>query len=552
VRFIATDRLTTLFAISAGVSVAVVCWIGYRAVTESRAKSLLLAEQQSSRIADLVLSALARDMSGVQVSVLTSAQWNQFQPDHPHEVNELVASAFARYPYPDAFFAWKAATPFTHVAFFARAERRPPWTSNGTSDFAFPVDIQSQPVVAARLMNRIAADAKNSRILSVFELPLGGEPYQVVAQLTYSDIYRQQLASVVGFTVNLQWVRAHYFAELAGEVWTLGKGAETGLIMHIRDDQDRVVAGSAFDEGEMATHRRTFDLLFLDSVAVFPVRGYAPQTWSIAVTSASAPTLFRETVNTTRLVAFGGISGLVFATGLVLTVRAARARARLTELRTDFVSTVTHELKTPIATIKAAAETLARDRLTGMSVQTCGRIVVMESDRLARLVENLLAYSRITDVADTYRFVPVDVAAVLNDIQENFEARLDQHGFELDIRIASGTKPVRGERFALRLLFGNLVDNAIKYSGAQRRLTLTASGSDAHVIVEVKDTGIGIDAAELPHVLKKFGRGKTAPHGGSGLGLAIASRIAEDHGGSLRIESAPGCGTTVTVTLPAA
>jgi signal transduction histidine kinase len=221
-------------------------------------------------------------------------------------------------------------------------------------------------------------------------------------------------------------------------------------------------------------------------------------------------------------------------------------------MRTDFVSTVTHELKTPIATIKAAAETLARDRLTGMSVQTCGRIVVMESDRLARLVENLLAYSRITDVANTYAFAPVEVAAVLNDIQENFEARLDRHGFELDIRIAAGTKAVRGDRFALRLLFGNLVDNAIKYSGQHRRLTLRASGTDTHVVVEVEDTGIGIDPAELPQVLKKFGRGKTVPHGGSGLGLAIASRIAEDHGGALRIESMPDRGTTVSVTLPAA
>lgn len=551
-RLIATERLTTVFAISAGVSVAVLCWIGYRAVSESRAKSLLLAEQQSSRIADLVLTALARDMSGVQVSVLTSAQWSQFQPEHPHEVNEIVASAFARYPYPDAFFAWRAASPYTHTAFFVRAERRPPWTSGGTAEFAFPVDIQRQPDVATQLLNRLAADAKNGRQLSVFEMPIGGQPYQVVAQLTYSDVYRQQLASVVGFTVNLQWVRSHYFLDLADEVWTLGRGAETGLVMHIRDDHGRVVAGSAFDEGELVTHRRTFDLLFLDKVAVFPVRGYTPQTWSVAVSSASAPTLLRETANTTRLVAFGGISGLVFAAGLVLTVRAARASARLIEMRTDFVSTVTHELKTPIATIKAAAETLARDRLTGMSVQTCGRIVVMESDRLARLVENLLAYSRITDVADTYAFTAIDVAAVLNDIQEDFEARLDRHGFELEIRIATGTKPVRGDRFALRLLFGNLVDNAIKYSGHDRRLTLRASGTDTHVVVEVEDTGVGIDPAELPQVLKKFGRGKTAPHGGSGLGLAIASRIAEDHGGSLRIESTPGRGTLVSVTLPTA
>jgi signal transduction histidine kinase len=348
-------------------------------------------------------------------------------------------------------------------------------------------------------------------------------------------------------------VREHYFVDLAKEVWSLGRGAETGLMMHIRDDQGRLVAGSTFNEVEDLTRRRTFELLFLDAESAFPAPGeYSPRTWSIAVSSSNDSPLFQESNNASRLVFFGGLSGLVFAIGLGLTVRAAKANARLSEMRTDFVSTVTHELKTPIATIKAAAETLARDRLTAMSAQTCGRIVVMEIGRLARLVENLLAYSRITDVADTYSFAPVDVAVLFNDLQEDFEARLDRHGFELDIRIEPGTRPIRGDRFALRLLFGNLVDNAIKYSDTRRTLALSAFGSANQVTVEVADKGIGIATDELSKVTKKFSRGKAAKQAGSGLGLAIASRIAEDHGGRLEIHSTPDIGTTVTVILPAA
>jgi signal transduction histidine kinase len=221
-------------------------------------------------------------------------------------------------------------------------------------------------------------------------------------------------------------------------------------------------------------------------------------------------------------------------------------------MRSDFVSAVTHELKTPIATIKAAAETLAKDRLTGMSVRTCGRIMMMESSRLARLVENLLAYARMTDVTDSYTFQPVEVAAIFNDIQQDFEGRLDRNGFELNLEIEPDARLVSGDRFALRLLFGNLVDNAIKYSHERRTVELRASREQSQIKIIVSDQGVGIPAEELTHVVRKFVRARAAAGGGSGLGLAIASRIAQDHHGTLTINSRVGQGTTVSVILPAA
>jgi signal transduction histidine kinase len=111
---------------------------------------------------------------------------------------------------------------------------------------------------------------------------------------------------------------------------------------------------------------------------------------------------------------------------------------------------------------------------------------------------------------------------------------------------------VKGDRLALRLLFDNLVDNAIKYAGANRILMLNATSVGRDVHIDVIDSGIGIPENELPLVTRKFVRGSAAPAGGSGLGLAIATRIATDHGGRLDIRSAVGHGTTVTVVLPAA
>jgi signal transduction histidine kinase len=187
-----------------------------------------------------------------------------------------------------------------------------------------------------------------------------------------------------------------------------------------------------------------------------------------------------------------------------------------------------------------------------MSFQACGRIVMMEAGHLSHLVDNLLAYSRIADVADIYTFEPLNVDALFNDVQQVTEGQLDQRGFELSMTIAPGVPQVRADRSALRLLFVNLVDNAMKYSRADRRVLFNARQQGRMVQIEVVDCGVGIPAAEIPLVTHKFVRGRQVASGGSGLGLAIAKRIAEDHGGSLSISSVVGSGTTVTVTLPAA
>jgi signal transduction histidine kinase len=243
----------------------------------------------------------------------------------------------------------------------------------------------------------------------------------------------------------------------------------------------------------------------------------------------------------------GAVAGRIFA------FRDISAERVVEEMRSDFVSTVTHELKTPIATIRAAAETWSQNRLSGVDTfQSYGRLVVNEAKRLSRLVENLLAYARITDVAQVYAFEPLPVGILFKDIQQEFEAQLDESGFDLHINLPPDIGPVRGDRLALRLLFDNLIDNAIRYTRAERHIQLSAERSAATITIHVSDSGIGIPPEEIPFVTQKFVRGRGAPSGGSGLGLAIAARITRDHDGTLTIRSALGQGTTVSVSLPAA
>lgn len=547
------DRLASKLAVGICASVALLSWFGYRAIVEWRSTSVLLASRRASEAADLLRTALARDMSGVQESILISPEWNHFLSDRPQDVEYLVASAFARYPYPQSFFAWRQGANRDAMVFFNRADRRPPWSPPPLEPNRFPVEVMRESSIAQRITNGILADAAHSHQVSVFNLQIDDATYQVVAQLTYGDIYREQLSGFVGFTVDLQWVKEHYFSELANELWQIGPGTEHGLTLSVVDDDGHVVAGSPIAADTPLTHRRRLPLgFFLADADVDRPQLHARDVWTVVVSASGDPSLSRAVRVANRMFIVGAASALALAVGLMMTVRAERAGSQLAQMRSDFVSTVTHELKTPIATIQAAADTLSRDRLSGMTFQACGRIVSMETKRLSHLVENLLAYSRITDVADTYAFEPLDIAVVFSDVQQAFEAVLDQRGFELDMTIAPGTPRIRGDRLALRLLFDNLVDNAVKYSGSQRSLLLSATPALPAVRIDVVDSGVGIPADEIALVTRKFVRGRGASASGSGLGLTIARRIAEDHGGTLRIRSEVGVGTAVTVTLPAA
>lgn len=547
-------RAADWLAVAACVSVTLLFWFGHHAIQEWRQSALLLAERRSSEAADLLVEALSRNMRGVQESVLASQQWQAFAGNQPYEMGSLVAVAFARYSYPESFFAWKAGKPLDQFWFFTRANRRPPWLASQPGPSRFPVVIEHDDEVALGLMERLLGEASRGRRITVFETVISGVAYQIVAQLTYSDPFREHLSEIVGFTVNLSWVHQHYFADLSRQVREIGADAENGLTLSVTDATGNQVAGARINDTGTLVNQRSLSLTFVDPDVVLDLRGdLLKRPWTVKVSAANDPALSRAISGANQTLAIGAVAALALTVGLVLTARAQSSAAKLAELRSNFVSTVTHELKTPISTIRAAAETLAQGRLHGIeSFREYGRIVVSEAKRLTRLVENLLAYSRMTDVADVYLFKPLEVSVLFNDIQEQFERQLDEAGFDLQISIEPYSLTVRGDRLALMLLFDNLVDNALRYSNSVRRLTLAARAHGASVVFEVSDSGIGIPADELPHVQQKFVRGSSVLPGGSGLGLAIATRIARDHGGEIAIRSIVGSGTTVNVTLPSA
>ena len=527
-------------------------WFGYRATDQWQRSATLLADHRAREAADLLTRALTRDMAGVQSSILNSPELNSQAFDSPYEVNDLVALAFARYPYPEFFFGW---TPDSGGAvMFARTDRLPSWITAHDRADVYPVEVRRGSAEIAALRSRVESDIAERRRYSVFDTSIGGERYQVVVLLDYRHITRERLDRAFGVAINLRWVRDHYFNDILKQVAQIAgnTGATSFAIM---DEHGRRVAGTLEPDSLQNTARRTFPVLFFDPtvLAVRPPADLAQRSWSVATSAAGDPTFVLAARGARRSLVVVGAGVALLALSLLATARAARASAAVATVRADFVATVTHELKTPLSTIRAVGETLLRGRVkTDHDLKRYAHLLVREERRLTRLVNNLLAYSRVTDVTEVYSFEALQPAALISEATQGFRRQLTDSEVRLEIDVPSDVPAVRADRTAIVLALDNLIDNAIRHSGETATICVRASGEADRVRFDVIDHGVGIPADDLPQVKRRFVRGKATKGPGNGLGLAIVSRIAADHGGTLEIASEVGRGTTATLILPKA
>ncbi len=255
----------------------------------------------------------------------------------------------------------------------------------------------------------------------------------------------------------------------------------------------------------------------------------------------------------TRTVLIGLIDVMLLA-GLGLVWSNVRRELRLSRLKSDFVANVSHELKTPLALIRLFAETLELGRApTQEKARQYHRIINKESRRLSQLINNILDFSRIEAGRKEYRLVGGDVAAVVREVVEAYRFPIEQQGGSLEAEIADDLPELPIDPEALSQALINLVNNAIKYSPQEKRIRIAARREGERILVSVSDSGIGIPHAEQKKIFEKFYRAESSlvhTTKGSGLGLALVRHIVEAHGGHVEVESAPGKGSTFTLTLP--
>lgn len=217
-------------------------------------------------------------------------------------------------------------------------------------------------------------------------------------------------------------------------------------------------------------------------------------------------------------------------------------------MKNDFISSVSHELRTPLTAIKGWAETMAIDDNPDTMKKGVG-VIINETERLSRMVEELLDFSRMQNGHFTLQSSDMDILAELEDAILIYSEKAKRDNIEIIYNEPDMLPFVYGDKNRIRQVFINIIDNAIKYSSAGGKVTIEATSSAGFVYVKVSDTGCGIKEADLPKVKTKFFKANQSKRG-SGIGLAVADEIITLHGGSLDVKSREGFGTSITITLP--
>jgi signal transduction histidine kinase len=323
----------------------------------------------------------------------------------------------------------------------------------------------------------------------------------------------------------------------------LGEILRTGLPVYREDMTARAQYAEEHEFAELGLHCRIAAPLL-----------HGPRAFGMISLVRREPSSF----NTQELELVGLLGRLVASA--VQNIRAYEAERntveelrRLSALRADFVSLVSHELRAPMASVVGSAQTL-RERWRELNPDQRDSFLALignETERLAALIGDVLDTSRIDAGTFTYRFADVDLGALVRDSVAGIALAQDEVSVVSDVH---GELPtVRGDRDRLQQVLTNLLDNAVKYSPSGEKVTVSAFRQDSRVRIQVSDHGPGVPADQQRVIFEKFGRGHMAGSPGkpgTGLGLYIARSIAEAHGGVLEVDSGPAPGATFTLVLP--
>jgi two-component system phosphate regulon sensor histidine kinase PhoR len=231
-----------------------------------------------------------------------------------------------------------------------------------------------------------------------------------------------------------------------------------------------------------------------------------------------------------------------------------RRERQLAQLKEDFISNVSHELKTPLSLIRMFSEMLVTHRVKSDAVrQEYYSIIHSESDRMGRLVANLLDFARLDRERHSLHLERTNVGQLVMKELEAFRYQLQKEGFELITHVDGAIPDTMADPTAISMAFFNLLDNSVKYSGERKQVTVSVRRNNGFIDLAVRDEGLGIPEAERQKIFEKFFRGSSAAVKkirGSGIGLSITRQVAEMHGGEIRVESEPGLGSTFTLRIP--
>ncbi len=276
--------------------------------------------------------------------------------------------------------------------------------------------------------------------------------------------------------------------------------------------------------------------------------------WKVSLVADSAS--FPEDVDS-HVILYVWVGLLVIAISIslmIVVIALIRKQSSVAQLKNDLVATVSHELKTPVASIRLLVDTLLDEKKDDPNrTKDYLELISKENKRLGGLIENFLSFSRMERNKNSFMLQPSSVNDLVSETVATFQDRFANQELDLSVDVEEGIGPVKADAEALQTALGNLLENAYKYSGDEKRISLRARNGNGSVSFEVKDNGIGIAKKDQKKVFNRFYQGnrKLSGHvGGVGLGLSIVSFIVSKHKGQVELESEEGQGSLFRLIIP--
>ncbi|MBI3895655.1 MAG: GHKL domain-containing protein [Acidobacteria bacterium] len=317
--------------------------------------------------------------------------------------------------------------------------------------------------------------------------------------------------------------------------------SQKDFIISVHDGDGRQLFATQHGQGQGDEFLRPWRFVFTEWYLKVQSRYITPEQW------ASRNFLLSLSIAILMIVTLLG--------GFFFLMQNASRTVKLSQMKADFVSNISHELRTPLSSIKVLAEFMRLGRVKNPEAfQKYGQQIESEAQRLGNLIDKMLDFSKIESGQKGYEFQEADVGQLVSDALNALELEFEQGGFAVDYYVSpQPLPPVMMDKEAITEAFVNLLDNAMKYSGANKYIGVQLGRKNGFITVSVSDRGIGLQPEDQKKVFEKFYRVSTGyVHNvkGSGLGLSIVKNTVDAHHGKITVESGLGQGSTFTVHLP--
>jgi signal transduction histidine kinase len=537
-------RLAAGLAVAVAIPVAVLFYFQFRSLADLGQSSAVVLRQLSQETADGVTRSVEDSLKSPYITVLLGVGQRRVEPLDLPFIEAAFEKSLATDGFITRYYVWSDATDQHRDEVLAYDREH--------------AGFQTVVPEGAAIVERIRDLAPQKSAIALFDLTIAGRRTYVQAQLRFQSPARERLTSFIAIAVDADRLRREYFpALLSAKLKTVeGPTGFPPLLVTLLDASGHVVFPPDGSAAARYVDERGFPLVFFDpELATYAAPREAPhEVWRIRTGygNQTIPDIIESRARPQR--AMMAMLAAVMALGVFFVVRAAAREVRLAELKSNFVSSVSHDLKTPLALIQLFAETLELGRLKNTDrAQEYYRIINSEARKLTRLINNLLDFSRIEAGLRRYKLEAVDLGEVTAHVLDSLESQFRHHQFTVTSRVAPNMPPVLIDPEAAEQAIENVLSNAMKYSPEHHTILVEVDSTDGFGRVRVTDRGIGIPSRLQRKIFHKFYRIQTdAGTGaqGTGLGLAIVDHVMRALGGFVRVDSEPGRGSTFTLHFP--